>query len=255
MLGNRLPGSGVLQVTALRRRDGIAMRPSAIVLVLGITGVMISGCVGAESGGAGAAATDSGASGPTAGATAAAASGPSSAGASARTEPVADPSGEGTACPTQAWRTDAKDGSPLLSPAPLYLVRVGQHPCYDRVVFDVNGPEPVGYAARYVPVVQADGSGKPVPVAGGAALEVVVRAPILGTDSQGHQPGSRVPAVGEDLVAASRMAGWTSLRQVSYAGSFEGQTTTAIGVRARLPFRVFVTGDPGYRHIVVDIAH
>ena len=123
------------------------------------------------------------------------------------------------------------------------------------MVFDVNGPEPVGYTARYVPVVQADGSGKPVPVAGGAALEVVVRAPILGTDSQGHQPGSRVPTVGEDLVPASRLAGWTSVRQVSYAGSFEGQTTTAIGVRARLPFRIFVTGDPRYRHIVVDIAH
>jgi hypothetical protein len=168
---------------------------------------------------------------------------------------VADPTGGGTACATQAWGTGAKDGSSVLSPAPLYLVRVGQHPCYDRVVFDVNGPAPVGYTARYVPVVRADPSDKPVPVAGGAALEVVVRAPILGTDSQGHQPGSRVPAVGEDLVAASRMAGWTSLRQVSNAGSFEGQTTTAIGVRARLPFRVFVTGDNGYRHIVVDIAH
>jgi hypothetical protein len=168
---------------------------------------------------------------------------------------VADAPVEGTACATQDWGTGAKDGSQVLSPAPLYLVRVGQHPCYDRVVFDVNGPEPVGYAARYVPVVQADGSGKPVPVAGGAALEVVVRAPMLGTDSQGHQPGSRVPAVGADLVPASRMAGWTSLRQVSYAGSFEGQTTTAVGVRARLPFRVFVTGNPGYRHIVIDIAH
>jgi hypothetical protein len=226
-----------------------------MVPVLGIVAVMVSGCVGSESAGAGTAATASGASGPTAGATAGATSSPSFPGTSGRTEPAADPSGEGTACATRAWGTGAKDGSPLLSPAPLYLVRVGQHPCYDRVVFDVNGPEPVGYSARYVPVVQADGSGKPVPVAGGAALEVVVRAPILGTDSQGHQPGSRVAAVGEDLVAASRVAGWTSVRQVSYAGSFEGQTTTAIGVRARLPFRVFVTGDPGYRHIVVDIAH
>jgi hypothetical protein len=106
---------------------------------------------------------------------------------------VADQSSEGTGCATQAWGTDAKDGGPALSPAPLYLVRVGQHPCYDRLVFDVNGPEAVGYTARYVPVVQADGSGKPVPVAGGAALEVVVAAPMLGTDSQGHQPGSRIP--------------------------------------------------------------
>jgi len=142
-----------------------------------------------------------------------------------------------------------------MSAAPLYLVRVGQHPCYDRVVFDVNGPDAVGYSVRYVPLVQADGSGKPVPVAGGAALEVVVRASILGTDSQGHRPGSRVPAVGEDLVAPSRVAGWSSVRQVAFAGSFEGQTTAAVGVRDRLPFRVFVTTDRSYRHVVLDVSH
>jgi hypothetical protein len=232
------------------------MRPSAIVLVLGITAVLISGCTGSEGGGSGTAPTASATSGPTAGATSGpATSGPPSAVTTAPAAPVAAPTTSGTACATQAWGTGAKNGSPVMSAAPLYLVRVGQHPCYDRVVFDVNGSEAVGYTARYVPVVQADGSGQPVPVAGRAALEVVVRAPMLGTDSQGHQPGSGVLAVGEDLVARSRLAGWSSLRQVAYAGSFEGQTTTAIGVRTRLPFRMFVTGDRGYRHIVVDIAH
>lgn len=231
------------------------MKPSVLVLAFGITGVMISGCVGSERGGAETAATASEPAGSTAAGTAGSTSGPSSARTSARTEPVADPSGDRGACATQAWGTGAKDGGPVLSTAPLYLVRVGQHPCYDRVVFDVNGPAVLGYVARYVPVVQADASGKPVPVAGGAALEIVVRAPMLGTDSQGHQPGSRTPAVGEDFVAPSRVAGWTSLRQVTYAGSFEGQTTTAIGVRTRLPFRVSLTADRGYRHIVVDIAH
>jgi hypothetical protein len=229
------------------------MRPSAIILGLGITAVLTCGCTGSEGDGTATGPAVSGPSGPTAAAT----SGPATSGppSAATTAPAAaEPSKSGSACATQAWGTGAKDGSPVLSAAPLYLVRVGEHSCYDRVVFDVNGPEAVGYTARYVPVVQAEGSGEPVPVAGGAALEVVVRAPMLGTDSQGHQPG-RIPAVGEDLVARSRVASWTSLRQVAYAGSFEGQTTTAIGVRARLPFRVFVTGDRGYRHIVVDIAH
>ena len=46
-----------------------------------------------------------------------------------------------------AWGTGAKGGSPVLSPAPLYRVRVGQHPGYDWVVFDLNGPAPVGYPA------------------------------------------------------------------------------------------------------------
>jgi hypothetical protein len=232
------------------------MRPSSIVLVLGITAVLISGCTGSDVGGTGAASTASGTSASAPGATpGSATNGAPSAVTTGPAGSGAEPSKSSAACATQAWGTGARDGSLVMSSAPLYLVRVGQHPCYDRVVFDVNGPEAVGYAARYVPVVQADGSGKPVPVAAGAALEVVVRAPILGTDSQGHQPGSRVPAVGENLVAPSRLAGWSSLRQVAYAGSFEGQTTTAIGVRAQLPFRVFATGDRGYRHIVVDIAH
>src|SRR4051794_7809434 len=114
------------------------MKPSVLVLVLGITGTMISGCVGSERDGSGTAVTASKAAGSTAGSTAGPTSGPSSTGTSARTEPVADPSGDRNACATQAWGTGAKDGGPMLSAAPLYLVRVGQHPCYDRVVFDVN---------------------------------------------------------------------------------------------------------------------
>ena len=35
------------------------------------------------------------------------------------------------------------------------------------------------------------------------------------------------------------MAGYSTFRQVAWAGTFEGQTTLALGVRARLPFRVF----------------
>ena len=119
-----------------------------------------------------------------------------------------------------------------MSQAPLYLTRVGPHACFDRVVFDINGPEAVGLAARYV-----------------------VRAPIFGTDSQGHQPGVSAPMVGQNLVSPSTIAGWSSLREVRFAGSFEGQTTVAVGVRDRLPFRVFVTSERSYQHVVVDISH
>ncbi|WP_449657968.1 AMIN-like domain-containing (lipo)protein [Amycolatopsis eburnea] len=31
-----------------------------------------------------------------------------------------------------------------------YLVRAGRPTCFDRVVFDVNGPAPAGFAVRYV---------------------------------------------------------------------------------------------------------
>ena len=142
-----------------------------------------------------------------------------------------------------------------MTTAPLYLVRAGQHACYDRVVFDINGPAPVGYAVRYVTQVISDPKGNPVPVTGGAVLQVVARAPIWGTDTQGHQPWRKPPTIGDDLVSPAQVRGWASLRGVKFAGSFEGQTTVAIGVRTRLPYRVLITGDSSYRHIVLDIAH
>ncbi|MEP7194503.1 MAG: hypothetical protein ABI903_16780 [Actinomycetota bacterium] len=161
-----------------------------------------------------------------------------------------------TACTTEhEWGTAPVFGSIAMSPSPLYLTRVGQHACYDRVVFDINGPEAVGFAARYVPVVLADASGKPVPVAGHAALQVTVRAPILGTGNQGHQPGVTAPAVGESLVAPAKIAGWSSLRAVTFAGSFEGLTAVAVGVREKLPFRMFVSSAGTYQHVVLDISH
>jgi hypothetical protein len=159
------------------------------------------------------------------------------------------------ACATQGWGTGEKAGGSGLTTAPLYLVRVGQHPCYDRVVFDINGPAPVSYVAKYVPQVLSDPAGKLVPVAGSAVLQVVVRGPIWGTDPQGHQPWRKPPAAGDDLVTPAQVAGWSALGEVKFAGSFEGQTTIAVGVRTRLPFRVLVTADSGYRHVVLDVGH
>ncbi|MDX3189782.1 hypothetical protein PV458_15370 [Streptomyces sp. MN03-5084-2B] len=154
---------------------------------------------------------------------------------------------------TAGRRTDARAADPMSRDA-LYLVRAGRHACFDRVVFDVNGPAAAGFAVRYVPVVTTDPKGDPLPVPGGAALEIVVRAPALGSDASGHQPGRVLAAVGDTLVSTP---GWPSLRAVRFAGSFEGLSTFAAGVRAQLPFRVFTQLGPQdqVRRVVVDIAH
>ena len=49
----------------------------------------------------------------------------------------------------------------------------------------------------------------------------------------------------------------SAILRVAWAGSFEGQTTLALGVRARLPFRVFTTYDAATNRsrLVVDVAH
>jgi hypothetical protein len=166
------------------------------------------------------------------------------------TSPGANP------CATETgWSTAVQDGGAATTTAPLYLVRVGQHGCYDRVVFDINAGDEVGYVVHYAPVVDADPSAAPVPVNGRAALQVVIRAPIWGMDSQGHQPWRRAPAVGADLIDPAQTAGWAALTGVKFAGSFEGQTTIAVGVREKVPFRVWVRSEHDYRHVVLDLAH
>jgi hypothetical protein len=151
------------------------------------------------------------------------------------------------------WNTAPDDGGLALSRAELTDVRVGRHACYDRVVFDVDGSDPVGFTATYVPVVRADGSGERVPVTGAAALEVVVRAPYLGTSDPLAWQG--MPRVGDDLVAASQLSGWTALRGVVFAGSFEGQSTLAIGVREKRAFRMWTLESADRQRVILDIAH
>jgi len=64
-----------------------------------------------------------------------------------------------------------------------------------------------------------------------------------------------VPAVSPgDEVADVR--GYPALSSVVYGGSFEGDTLFGVGVRDRLPYRVFTLDGPGAgSRIVVDVAH
>ncbi|QKE83609.1 hypothetical protein [Arthrobacter sp. NEB 688] len=141
-----------------------------------------------------------------------------------------------TACST-AWGSLPKTSAPLAT-GRLTGVRAGHHACYDRLVVDMTGVAP-GYDVRYVSQVHAEGSGAVVPVAGGARLAVVVK-----------KGATSVPAM-------PSVAGYPTFRQVRWAGSFEGYTTIGLGVRARLPFRVFTVDDTATRtsRLVVDVAH
>lgn len=127
-------------------------------------------------------------------------------------------------------------------------VRTGQHDCFDRLVVDVAGPAP-GYSVSYVDTVLMDPSGMPVSLRGGARLQVVVKAPAYTTSGV----YTYTPANPSEL---SNVAGYRTLRQVAWAGTFEGQTTIGLGVRARLPFRVFTLAGPGSgSRVVIDVAH
>lgn len=144
-----------------------------------------------------------------------------------------------------SWGSLAKSVSSYSS-APVTNVRAGRHECFDRFVVDLRGPVP-GYRVEYG-AVSHDGSGQPVPLRG-TDLRIVVHAP---AHDSSYRP-TFSPRNSSEVVDVS---GYRTFRQVAYAGSFEGQTTFGLGVRARLPFRVMLLPGPGSAsRVVVDVAH
>jgi hypothetical protein len=146
------------------------------------------------------------------------------------------------ACTPVDWGSGAKSAYPTTAGL-LTNIRAGQQECYDRLVFDFTGADD-GYTVRYVPEVTHEGSGDPVPLRGGAKLQITVDSPSYDQDGN---PTYTYPNRSE-LV---NVTGYQTFRQVAWAGSFEGQTTVGLGVRALLPFRVFALGN----RVVVDVAH
>ena len=159
------------------------------------------------------------------------------------------PPASASVCEAQ-WGSLVKKRAPYTS-RQITNVRSGRHHCFDRLVIDLNGPGTgrPGYQAKYVTNVTTEGSGANVPLRGGAKLRLIVKAPAY--DNKGRS--TYEPANWQELVD---VAGYRTFRQVSWAGTFEGQTTIGIGLRARLPMRVFVLTDPdGAYRVVVDVAH
>lgn len=153
-------------------------------------------------------------------------------------------------CPQRypkAWNTAPKDGDiSRLVQDPITNVTVGTDPaqCADYVFIWIKGNRTPGFRAEYVNVVTADGSGNPVPTQGKAALQLVISA-----------PDANPVRVGSQLHSDRAVRGDKSLRQVLYAGSFEGQTTFAIGVADKRPFTVEQQFAGGQVKIIVAISH
>lgn len=95
----------------------------------------------------------------------------------------------------------------------------------------------------------SDASGEPIPLRGGAFLSIVLAAPAYDANGRPtYQPADRSNAVD--------VRGYQTFRQVAYDTSFEGLTSFGLGVRATLPFRVFVLPGPGTgSRVVVDVSH
>src|SRR4029453_5992058 len=121
-------------------------------------------------------------------------------------------------------------------------VRAGRHAGFDRVVFELRGTPP-GYRIQYVPKVVQDGSGLPVALTGKAFIQVVLSPTSAHLDSGAPSwPGPK-----------RFSTGFPAIRQVAFAGDFEGYVTFGLGISQRSGFRVIELRNP--TRIVVDVAH
>ncbi len=155
-------------------------------------------------------------------------------------EPKVDPCVEGNVDPS-TWDT-ADDVYQFDSPdAQIVDIRDGQHVCFDQITFVVESPTDVGYSVSYADgAVKGQGSGLDQPVAGGAALNVVINADVPVPDLfNGYDVSPNMPA----------------LKQVKYLSHFEGKTQFAVGVdhRTAIAAEHFRSGDNML--VVLYIAH
>lgn len=139
------------------------------------------------------------------------------------------------------------ESSAVMEQDPVRNARAGRHACFDRFVVDLAG-DAAGYDVRYVSAV-GNTEGDVLPLRGEADLQVSVRAPAYDVHGNAtYRPASRTEAVD--------VSGYRTFRQVRYVESFEAVTVFGLGVRGRLPFRVFTLDGPdGGSRLVVDVAH
>ena len=122
----------------------------------------------------------------------------------------------------------------------LVAVRTAHHPGFDRITFEFKGSRP-SPSVRYVSQLTEDASGKPVHLAGGAAIEVVFH----GANAHDDQ--------GKPTVSSRRFSpGLPVLKEVALIGDFEGVVSYGLGVDHRTSFNVLQLSSPS--RIAVDIS-
>jgi hypothetical protein len=119
-------------------------------------------------------------------------------------------------------------------------VRAGRHAGFDRVVFEFRGAVSATRHVRYVDQLIQDGSGEPVSLAGGAALEVAFQG------ANAHDDGGR------PTVSPRRFSpGFAALKEVAQVGDFEAVVTYGLGVDRQRPFTVSTLSSPS--RLVIDL--
>jgi hypothetical protein len=137
------------------------------------------------------------------------------------------------------FRTEPLERTRLSRPAPaLVSVETLERDGYDRVVFTFRGAMP-GYEVRYVSHMNDQG-GRRLPLRGRAFVAVAFEP------ARGHDPAGQATFPDGTLTPV-----YPALRQVRFAGDFEGRVSFGLGVAGRGGFRVSELRDP--TRVAVDV--
>jgi hypothetical protein len=154
----------------------------------------------------------------------------------ARHPPAPRGGGDRAASP---FRTAPVERARATRPPPeLVSVRTARRQGYDRVLFTFRGGMP-GYRVRYATSVR-DEAGRPLALQGGTSLAVAFE-PALARD----------PGGASTFQPATITTGYPRLRQVRFAGDFEGRVSFGLGVAGRGGFRVTELAAPS--RVAVDV--
>jgi hypothetical protein len=114
----------------------------------------------------------------------------------------------------------------------------------DRVVLDISGPMP-GYSVTHVSRLYYDGSGAPVPLAGGAFVSAQLSTAVA------HVPDGN--NAGLNVYSGPRLTsvGCTRLKGLAFTGDYEAQVGVGIATDRRRSLTVFTLTSPN--RLVIDI--
>ncbi|MEU6564645.1 AMIN-like domain-containing (lipo)protein [Nocardia nova] len=164
--------------------------------------------------------------------------------APAPTTRTAPPTSEPAIAPPSG--TTPQDTAPALdSRLTVTGVRIGHHPGFDRVVYELGGTGgPPGWRVQYTDRAVQDGSGRQLEIAGSSILEVQILGTAYPWDSGVTPYDGPDPATDPSAPAIAGVYG---------TNAYEGTTQSFIGVNAdRPPFTVTALDKPV--RLVIDIA-
>ena len=137
---------------------------------------------------------------------------------------------------------ESTDSAPEHTQLVISEIRMGDFQGKDRVVFELSGNGTPSYTVDYVDAPVQQGSGFPVEISGDSFLQVLIRGQVLPTETDMEE----VPV---GLMSGDAAAGVTG---VAFAGQFEGQAQSVIGLDGTdRDFSAFLLQNP--TRLVVDI--